>query len=68
MLLITFLYIGLELSRLADLPSEVTEEGRRVAYALAEREARELENSRSTQFAQRRRTVLEVQFHFLMSP
>lgn len=51
---------GLELSRLADLPLDVIEEGRQVAYHLAEHEERNVELSRATRFARRRRAILEV--------
>ena len=52
--------IGLELARLADLPSDVIEEGRRVANALADLHARREEESQTTIMATRRRALLKV--------
>lgn len=51
---------GLELARLADLPSDVIEEGRRVASALADLHARREEESQMTITATRRRAVVKV--------
>lgn len=52
--------LGLELARLADLPSDVIEEGRRVASALADLHARREEESQTTIMATRRRAVVKV--------
>jgi len=52
--------LGLELARLADLPSDVIEEGKRVANALADLHARREEESQTTIMATRRRAVLKV--------
>ena len=52
--------LGLELARLADLPSDVIEEGRRVANALADLHARSEEESQTTIMATRRRAVVKV--------
>jgi len=51
---------GLELARLADLPSDVIEEGKRVADALADLHARVEEESQTTIMATRRRAVLKL--------
>lgn len=54
--------IGLELARLADLPSDVIEEGRKVATVLADLHARGEEESQTTITATRRRAVLRVRY------
>ncbi|KIK81485.1 hypothetical protein PAXRUDRAFT_35858 [Paxillus rubicundulus Ve08.2h10] len=53
-------HYGLELARLADLPSDVTEEGKRVANALANLHARKEEESQTSILAIRRRAVLKL--------
>ncbi|KIJ21259.1 hypothetical protein PAXINDRAFT_104273 [Paxillus involutus ATCC 200175] len=53
-------HYGLELARLADLPSDVTEEGKRVANALANLHARREEESQTSILAVRRRAVLKL--------
>ncbi|KAI9462694.1 muts domain V-domain-containing protein [Boletus coccyginus] len=53
-------HYGLELARLADLPSDVIEEGKRVASALADLHARREEESQTTIMATRRRAILKL--------
>ncbi|KAF9235861.1 DNA mismatch repair protein MutS [Melanogaster broomeanus] len=53
-------HYGLELARLADLPSDVTEESKRVANALADLRARREEESHTNVLAIRRRAVLKL--------
>ncbi|KAH7920485.1 hypothetical protein BV22DRAFT_1198859 [Leucogyrophana mollusca] len=53
-------HYGLELARLADLPNDVTTEGKRVATALADLDARRDEESRTTLLAIRRRALLKL--------
>ncbi|KAF9221300.1 hypothetical protein BS17DRAFT_845606 [Gyrodon lividus] len=53
-------HYGLELARLADLPSDVTEEGKRVANALADLHARKEEESQTSILAVHRRAVLKL--------
>jgi hypothetical protein len=57
----------LELARLADLPSDVMAEGRRVATALAALHARHQEESESSKIATRRKALLRVT-HFFYRP
>ena len=51
---------GLELARLADLPSDVITEAHRVATILAETETRNQERSQTTKIAIRRKALLRV--------
>lgn len=60
--------IGLELARLADLPNDVIEEGRRIANALADLHARKEEESQTTMIAARRRAVVRVRPAFVIPP
>ncbi|EGN92714.1 hypothetical protein SERLA73DRAFT_172695 [Serpula lacrymans var. lacrymans S7.3] len=53
-------HYGLELARLADLPSNVTTEGKRVAEALVDLEARRKAESQSSKVAVRRRALLKL--------
>ncbi|KAF8439384.1 muts domain V-domain-containing protein [Boletus edulis BED1] len=53
-------HYGLELARLADLPSDLIIEGRRVANALAGLHARREEESQTTIVATRRRAVVKL--------
>ncbi|KAH7910010.1 muts domain V-domain-containing protein [Hygrophoropsis aurantiaca] len=53
-------HYGLELARLADFPRDVTDEGRRVAIALANLDAQRNEESRTTLLAIRRRALLKL--------
>ncbi|KAG9310368.1 muts domain V-domain-containing protein [Chiua virens] len=53
-------HYGLELARLADLPDDVIEEGRRVAKALADLHARREEESETTITTARRRAVIKL--------
>ncbi|KIJ58731.1 hypothetical protein HYDPIDRAFT_178027 [Hydnomerulius pinastri MD-312] len=53
-------HYGLELARLADLPGDVTNEGRRVATALADLHARREEESQTSILAIHRRALLKL--------
>lgn len=53
-------HYGLELARLADLPADVLTEGQRVATSLAETEARDKEQSRSSKTSIRRKALLRL--------
>ncbi|TEB26336.1 hypothetical protein FA13DRAFT_1692416 [Coprinellus micaceus] len=55
----TFHY-GLELARLADLPSDILQEGRRVAEKLAELQKKQEEESEGSQIALRRKVLLRL--------
>jgi len=63
---ITFL-TGLELARLADFPSDILEESRRVAERLAALRKRQEEESEGTQIAIRRKALLRVRRRKLVS-
>jgi DNA mismatch repair protein MSH4 len=52
--------VGLELARLADLPSDILQEGRRVAEKLAELQKKQEEESEGSQIALRRKVLLRV--------
>jgi hypothetical protein len=54
------LMIGIDLARLADLPSDVLVEGRRVADRLAALQTSHEESSESRMFAVRRKALLRV--------
>lgn len=51
---------GLELARLADLPSDILQEGHRVAEKLAELQKKQEEESEGSQIALRRKVLLRV--------
>ena len=51
---------GLELARLADLPTDVLTEGQRVATTLAETEAQDKEQSQTSKISIRRKALLRV--------
>ncbi|KAH7884107.1 muts domain V-domain-containing protein [Phlebopus sp. FC_14] len=53
-------HYGLELARLADLPPDIIEEGRRVATTLADLHARQEEESQTNILAVHRRAVLKL--------
>ncbi|KAF7321085.1 MutS 4 [Mycena chlorophos] len=53
-------HYGLDLATLADLPSDVLSEGRRVATRLADLHAREEEDSESSRIAIRRKALLRL--------
>ncbi|KAN0101113.1 MutS domain V domain containing protein [Tylopilus felleus] len=53
-------HYGLELARLADLPSDVIEEARRISNALADLHARREKESETSITAMRRRAVLKL--------
>lgn len=59
--------IGLELARLADLPSDVIEEARRISNALADLHARREKESETSITAMRRRAVLKVRIAYSIS-
>ena len=52
--------VGLELARLADLPSDILQEGQRVAAKLAELQKKQEEESEGSQIALRRKVLLRV--------
>ena len=51
---------GLELARLADLPADVLAEGKRIAVKLDALDAQQMERSRTTRIAERRKALLRV--------
>jgi DNA mismatch repair protein MSH4 len=53
---------GIDLSYLADLPQDVTDEGRRVAELLSRMEARDEARSRTHAVSQRRKALLKASF------
>ena len=53
-------FAGLQLARLADLPHDVVEEGKKVATALADLHAQQERQSESNVLAIHRRAVLKV--------
>jgi DNA mismatch repair protein MSH4 len=53
-------HYGLELARLADLPADVLEEGKRVAKELQVLQTRHEEESASSKIALRRKVLLKV--------
>lgn len=63
--LAVLIHVGLDLARLADLPAPVVTEARRVAELLTEQEERDMEQSRTSKLAVRRKALLRVIFrHF----
>ena len=57
---------GLELARLADLPSDVIVEGKRVSHRLTELDEMQNQDSEASKVAIRRRALLKVR-HLLSS-
>ncbi|KZT68826.1 hypothetical protein DAEQUDRAFT_751159 [Daedalea quercina L-15889] len=53
-------HYGLELARLADLPDDVVEEGRRIAEGLQDLQERQQQDSRTNKVAIRRRALLRL--------
>jgi len=64
-MLATFELLGLELARLADLPTDVLTEATRVAEKLSALQAKAEEESASSKIALRRKALLRVIFFFL---
>ena len=60
-------HYGLELARLADLPSDVLTEATRVSTHLAELQAHNQAQSDSTKIAMRRKALLRVYIFWLKS-
>ncbi|EIW65180.1 MutS family protein MSH4 [Trametes versicolor FP-101664 SS1] len=58
--LAVLILVGLDLARLADLPAPVVTEARRVAELLTEQEERDMEQSRTSKLAVRRKALLRV--------
>lgn len=58
--LVVLIRVGLDLARLADLPAPVVTEARRVAELLTEQEERDMEQSRTSKLAVRRKALLRV--------
>jgi hypothetical protein len=57
---LTDIIVGLELARLADLPTDVLAEGQRVATTLATRLAQQKARSQATRITERRKGLLKV--------
>lgn len=60
-------HYGLELARLADLPTDALAEAKRVADKLAALQAKDEEESESNKIVLRRRALLRVMFYFFLS-
>lgn len=66
-MLTVFEHSGLELARLADLPTDALAEAKRVADKLAVLQAKDEEESRSNKIALRRKALLRVTFFLFIS-